>query len=203
VISSLGDNGCTSDVTGRTELPVEDPSVLEVLRSARAELEQLVAQRAEITRRIGTTKQAIIGLARLFGGKVLQNAVLELMDHRSTNRQSGFTRACRYLLTEASGPMTSTDVCHGLRQKFPELAARHKDLTASVTTVMNRLVRYGEASISGDAHRRRAWTWVAETPDQSAEILATDKAGELPFPTPIIATDAANGGSHRIGRSQL
>jgi hypothetical protein len=184
------------------DLPVNDPNVLEVLRAARAELDQLLAQRAEITRRIGTTKQAIIGLAKLFGGSVLQNAVLELIDHRATNRQSGFTRACRYLLTESNRPMTSTEVCEGLRQKFPELAARHKDLSASVTTVMNRLVGYGEASISGSAHGRRTWTWVAETiePDPPGEG-AIESA--LPYSPPIMTSDAANLGSHRSGRSQL
>jgi len=185
------------------DLPVNDPNVLEVLRAARAELDQLLAQRAEITRRIGTTKQAIIGLAKLFGGSVLQNAVLELIDHRAANRQSGFTRACRYLLTEANHPMTSTEVCEGLRQKFPELAARHKDLSASVTTVMNRLVGYGEASISGSAHGRRTWTWVAE----SAGLEQMDGNGRdsvaLPYSPPIMTSDAANLGSHRSGRSQL
>jgi hypothetical protein len=185
------------------DLPVENPSVVEVLRSARAELEELVAQRAEITRRIGTTKQAIIGLARMFGGNALQSAVLELMEHRSTNRQSGFTRACRYLLTESNGPMTSADVCEGLRRKFPELAARHKDLTASVTTVMNRLVHYGEASVSDAVHGRRAWNWVAEAPEQVAASPLAEKHEELAYPPPIMSTDATNAGSHRIGRTQL
>ena len=185
------------------DLPVNDPNVLEVLRAARAELDQLLAQRAEITRRIGTTKQAIIGLAKLFGGSVLENAVLELIDHRATNRQSGFTRACRYLLTEANRPMTSTEVCEGLRQKFPELAARHKDLSASVTTVMNRLVGYGEASISGSAHGRRTWTWVAEA-DASEQLGEnTADSAALRYSPPIMTSDAANLGSHRAGRSQL
>ena len=184
-------------------LPVNDPNVLEVLRAARAELDQLIAQRAEITRRIGTTKQAIIGLAKLFGGAVLQNAVLELIQHRATNRQSGFTRACRYLLTEANRPMTSTEVCEGLRQKFPEVAARHKDLSASVTTVMNRLVGYGEASMSGSAHGRRTWTWVAEIVEQDASEPNAEAADELTYSAPIMTSDAANLGSHRAGRSQL
>jgi hypothetical protein len=144
-------------------LPIADSNVLEVLRAAKTELDQLVQQRAEITRRIGTTKQAIIGLAKLFGGDVLHSAVLELMEHRANNRQSGFTRACRYLLTEANRAMTSTEMCAALRIKFPELAARHKDLSASATTVMNRLVSYGEAAPATDAHGRRVWTWVAET----------------------------------------
>ena len=189
--------------TESANLPVNDPNVLEVLRAARAELDQLIAQRAEITRRIGTTKQAIIGLAKLFGGAVLQNAVLELIEHRATNRQSGFTRACRYLLTEANRPMTSTEVCEGLRQKFPELAARHKDLSASVTTVMNRLVGYGEASISGSVHGRRTWTWVAETIEQDRSEPNVETPGELTYSAPIMTSDAANLGSHRAGRSQL
>lgn len=184
-------------------LPVNDPNVHEVLRAARAELDQLIAQRAEITRRIGTTKQAIIGLAKLFGGAVLQNAVLELIEHRATNRQSGFTRACRYLLTEANRPMTSTEVCEGLRQKFPELAARHKDLSASVTTVMNRLVGYGEASMSGSAHGRRTWMWVAETIEYDQAEPNTEAPDELTYSAPIMTSDAANLGSHRAGRSQL
>jgi hypothetical protein len=197
-----GEDSVSGNTASFSELPMDNPSVLEVLRSARAELEELVAQRAEITRRIGTTKQAIIGLARMFGGNALQNAVLELMEHRSANRQSGFTRACRYLLTESSGAMTSADLCERLRQKFPELAARHKDLTASVTTVMNRLVHYGEASISDDVHGRRAWIWVAETPEQVADSAVVGESGQLVYP-PIMSTDAANVGSHRIGRTQL
>jgi len=192
-----GENSVRGITLSPSELPTDNPSVLEVLRSARAELEELVAQRAEITRRIGTTKQA-----RMFGGNALQSAVLELMEHRSANRQSGFTRACRYLLTESSGPMTSADLCERLRRKFPELAERHKDLTASVTTVMNRLVHYGEASISDAVHGRRAWIWVAETPEQLAGSAVGGKPGELEYP-PIISTDAANAGTHRVGRTQL
>ncbi len=74
---------------------------------------------AEITRQIGTVKQAIIGLGNVFGGPVLQEAILELMDHRTTNRQSGFSRACRYVLTEANRPLNSSEMCEELRKKFP------------------------------------------------------------------------------------
>ena len=128
-----------------------DPSVLEVLRAARLELDALLEQRAEITRRIGTARQAIIGLANLVGGQVLHEAVLDLMDLRPTHRQSGFTRACRYLLTVSNRPLNSTEICEELRRKFPEIAARHKDLQASTTTVMNRLIDYGEATPCKDA----------------------------------------------------
>jgi len=147
---------------GESKLQGTDPNVLEVLRAAQLELETLLRRRAEITRQIGTVKQAIIGLATVFGGPALQEAVLELIDHRTTNRQSGFTRACRYLLTEANRPLNSSEMCEELRKKFPDVASRHKDPTASVTTVLNRLVAYGEAVPSKDSQGRRAWQWVAD-----------------------------------------
>jgi hypothetical protein len=43
---------------------------------------------------------------------------------------------------------------------------------ASVTTVLNRLVDYGEAQ-AVVANGRRAWRWVAETP---ADLQASSKA---------------------------
>ena len=156
-----------------------DPSVLEVLRAARLELDALLQQRAEITRRIGTARQAIIGLAHLVGGQVLHEAVLDFMDLRPTHRQSGFTRACRYLLTVSNRPLNSTEICEELRRKFPEIAARHKDLQASATTVMNRLLDYGEAAPCKDGAGRRAWTWVAA---HDAALAEPSPADELPVP---------------------
>jgi hypothetical protein len=151
-----------NEKNGESKMQGADSNVLAVLQAAREELDTLLRRRAEITRQIGTVKQAIIGLANVFGGPVLQDAVLQLMDHRTTNRQSGFTRACRYVLTEANRPLNSSEMCEELRKKFPEVASRHKDPTASVTTVLNRLVAYGEAVPSKDSQGRRAWQWVAD-----------------------------------------
>jgi hypothetical protein len=46
---------------------------------------------------------------------------------------------------------------------MPALVARHKDPMASITTVLNRLVEYGEAQ-AVFANGRRAWVWIAEVP---------------------------------------
>jgi len=162
---------------GESKGQATDPSVREVLRAARFELDTLVRQRAEITRQIGTVKQAIIGLASVFGGSALRDAVLELMDHRTVNRQSGFTRACRYLLTEANRPLNSSEMCEELRRKFPEVVSRHKDPTASVTTVLNRLVAYGEAVPSKDSRGRRVWQWVADERWQGSEVSGPSLQG--------------------------
>jgi hypothetical protein len=145
-----------------------DPNVLQVIRAAQQELSGLMQQRTEIMRRIGTTKQTLIGLARLFGDAALQQELVDFMDERTTPRQPGFTRACRLVLMEAKRPLNSREMCERLWQRHRDLALRHKDLLASVTTVLNRLVRYGEAKAIED-NGRRIWTWVASPKDEGVQ----------------------------------
>jgi len=137
--------------------------VQEVIRQAHDELRQLLHQRAEIMKRIGTVKQTISGLANLFGDAVLNEELMELVDRKNSGRQPGFTKACRMILMEAGRAMNSRDICEYFQQKMPSLLARHKDPMASVTTVLNRLVDYGEAE-AVIANGRRAWRWVADQP---------------------------------------
>ena len=155
-----------NDKTTATSSPT-DPHVLEVIRAAQRELAELMQQRTEIMRRIGTTKQTLIGLARLFGDAALQQELIEFMDERATTRQPGFTRACRMILMEAKQGVNSREMCEQLWRRNRELALRHKDLLASVTTVLNRLVRYGEAQAT-EEHGRRIWIWIAN-PDPASE----------------------------------
>ena len=141
--------------------------VQEVIRQAHDELRQLLHQRAEIMKRIGTVKQTISGLANLFGDAVLNEELMELVDRKNSGRQPGFTKACRMILMEAGRAMNSRDICEYFQQKLPSLLARHKDPVASVTTVLNRLVDYGEAE-AVIANGRRAWRWVADQPVDAA-----------------------------------
>jgi hypothetical protein len=141
--------------------------VQEVVRQAHDELRQLMQQRAEIMKRIGTVKQTISGLANLFGDDVLNDELMELVDRKSNGRQPGFTKACRMILMESGRAMNSRDICDYFQQKMPGLLARHKDPMASVTTVLNRLVEYGEAE-AVVANGRRAWRWVADVPEPPA-----------------------------------
>ncbi len=139
--------------------------VQEVIRQAHGELRQLLQQRSEIMKRIGTVKQTISGLANLFGDAVLNEELMELVDRKTSGRQPGFTKACRMILMQSGRAMNARDICEYFQQKMPALLARHKDPMASVTTVLNRLVEYGEAQavlLSG----RRAWRWVAEAPSE-------------------------------------
>ena len=137
--------------------------VEEVVRQAHEELRQLLHQRAEVMRRIGTIKQTIAGLANLFGDEVLSDELLELVDRKSGGRQPGFTKACRMTLMEANRALTARDVCDYMQQKASTILSRHKDPMASVTTVLNRLVAYGEATPVVLENGRRAWRWVADS----------------------------------------
>jgi hypothetical protein len=150
--------------------------VQEVVRSAQEELHNLLRQRAEIMKRIGTVKQTIAGLANLFGDGVLNEELLQLVDRKSSGRQPGFTKACRMILMESGRAMSARDICDYFQQKMPSLLAHHKDPMASVTTVLNRLVDYGEAQAVALSNGRRAWSWVAESNAESLSSPSEDVA---------------------------
>ena len=163
------------DATGLGSLDNGSGHVQEVVRQAHEELRQLMRQRAEVVKRIGTVKQTIAGLANLFGDSVLSNELLELVDRKSNGRQPGFTKACRMILMEARRALSARDMCEQIQQRMPPMLARHKDPMASVTTVLNRLVEYGEARAVILENGRRAWQWVAEPDTESSPARASAK----------------------------
>ena len=151
-----------------------DPHVQEVIRSAERELHELLQQRADLMKRIGTIKQTLAGLANIFGDSVLSDELLTYLDRKTASRQPGFTRACRVVLMESGKPLGARFVCQALQQKFPELLERHKDPIASVTTVLNRLADYTEARCSLDANGRRVWEWIVDRESPAALLLGSD-----------------------------
>ncbi len=140
-----------------------DASVQEVVRTAQDELHSLIRQRAEIMKRIGTVKQTIVGLANLFGDNVLSEDLQKMLD-RKGQRQVGFTKACRIVLMEANRPLAAREVCEHIQERIAPVIERHKDPLASVTTVLNRLVEYGEARAVLGVNGRRAWEWISDPP---------------------------------------
>jgi hypothetical protein len=155
-----GNNG--GDGTGGSLLKNSDPHVHEVVKTAHEELRHLMRQRAEIMKRIGTLKQTISGLANLFGDEILGEDLMELVDRKAGGRQPGFTKACRLVLMEAGSPLSVREVCERIQQRMPALLLRHKDPLASVTTVLNRLVEYGEVQSVARPNGRRAWQWLSD-----------------------------------------
>lgn len=164
-------------VTGGTLLNTGDPHVHEVVKTAHEELRQLMRQRADIMKRIGTLKQTISGLANLFGDEILGEDLLELVDRKTAGRQPGFTKACRMVLMEAGGSLSVREVCERIQERMPAVLLRHKDPLASVTTVLNRLVEYGEAQSIVRENGRRAWQWISEP----APVAVRSEHASLPL----------------------
>lgn len=132
-----------------------------LIRQVQEELRRLLEQRTEVMKRIGTAKKTISGLCALFGSEVASEEVLQLVGGSIRGRQAGFTQACRTILMEADGALTAQEVRERILARDPTLLSRHRDLLASITTVLNRLVNYGEAVKVSNAHGR-AWRWSSE-----------------------------------------
>src|SRR5208282_3430045 len=74
----------------------DDPNVQLVTKLADEELQHLIQQRADITRRIRTIKQTILGLCTLLGCDELSDDDLrESADHKPSTRRPGLTQSCR------------------------------------------------------------------------------------------------------------
>jgi hypothetical protein len=162
---------------GSNAMPLNDPHVQQVIRAAEEQLQLLMRQRADVTRRIGTIKQTLAGLANLFGDSVLSDDLLVFLDRKAAGRRMGFTRACRAVLVDSASPLAARQVCDELRRRFPEIMERHKDPVASVTTVLTRLADYGEVRSFSNASGRRVWEWVA---DQAGATPAGDTSDSSP-----------------------
>ena len=153
------------------ELSKTDLHVQEVIRTAELELLMLLQQRAELMKRIGSIKQTLVGLANMFGDDVLNERLLGLLDRSTSRRSTGFTQSCRAVLMESPMPISVREVCELLKAKFPGLLEKHKKPTASVTTVLNRLVEYDEARSSQIEGKGRVWQWVAEREHKDGAFL--------------------------------
>jgi chorismate mutase len=144
-----------------------------VVTVAHKELRRLLQERAEIMKRIGSIKQTIAGLCNLFGDAELSDDLRELVNGRSGVRRQGITQACRRVLMNADGPFTAQEVCQHIQPGFP----CSKNLVASITTVLSRLVQYGEARVVPHSSGSRAWLWISESGDRSSH--SADSAEQL------------------------
>jgi len=143
------------------------PDVQVVVNAAHGELRRLIQQRSEITKRIGTIKQTIVGLCNLFGDDELSDDLHELVNGKAVVRRPGITQACRKVLMDAASPLTARNVCEQIQQQTaPELPCSKK-LVAEVTTVLGRLAQYGEARTMTRDNGPRTWVWVSGVEDGS------------------------------------
>jgi hypothetical protein len=128
-----------------------------IFELAREQLQQLTQQRDEITNRIPTRKQTTLGLNNLFGNELVGKDLHRLIAQTHRTTHSGFTNACRTVLRQAGDALSARDVCSLLQKRFPTVLQHNNNLDASVTTILNRLVNYGEARTFKFANGRRVW----------------------------------------------
>jgi hypothetical protein len=107
-----------------------------------------MAKRAELTKRIGTVKRTMVGLAKLFGDDNMDALLLGVVDQGRGPRHPGITEACRRVLIQAMRPMSARQVCDESQLTAPPLLAHHKDQMATINTILARFVEYGEAKVS-------------------------------------------------------
>ena len=118
-------------------------------------------------KRIGTVRQTILGLATMFEGSMTEDELLDLHGRKANGRQTGFTKAIRVILMRSSTPMRAAEIRDRLELQGISLI-HHKGPLASVTTVLNRLVQYGEAQMVQRSDGKRAWAWVKQVENPSA-----------------------------------
>lgn len=137
------------------------------------ELQALIQQRDEVVRKICTVKKTVAGLVTLFGPSEMHPQIPELLGQRDS-RRSGLSDECRMVLMNAERPLAAREVRDRVVRRLPSLAS-HRDSLASVTTILNRLIRYGEACRVSDDTGRQRWVWATETPSRSPAHGTTSK----------------------------
>jgi len=88
---------------------------------------------------------------------------------------------------ETRRPLRIRQACEEMRRRFPELVQRHKDLAASVTTVLNRLVDYAEANTYFDDAGQRVWAWVSDDAAAAPSIVQSEATEIVSAPGAIAA----------------
>jgi predicted Zn-ribbon and HTH transcriptional regulator len=126
------------------------------------ELQTLVRQREDVVRRIGTVKRTVAGLMALFDDYPVDEKLSELLGEKKSQRRPGLSKECRFALMNSDQPLSAREVCARVQERLPSLA-KHKDALASVTTILNRLVSYGEAYDVMQPGGTRRWGWATDS----------------------------------------
>ncbi|HTR65841.1 MAG TPA: hypothetical protein VMH85_08715 [Terriglobales bacterium] len=139
----------------------DNTDVEHVVVQIRKELDSLHLEHAAIVKRIALIKQTLHGLAGVFGERMVNGQLQNLLSLSSVPPPSGasrgLTQSCRRLLAEAQSPVTVHQIHAGIQERYPEVLANNKKPTASLQVILRRLVEYGEAEAGFDARGKRTW----------------------------------------------
>jgi hypothetical protein len=121
--------------------PVRNQELQMVVERAVDQLRQLTLQHQEIAQRIAIIKRTINGLAFLYGGELQRRPE----NGATAERRRGITNACRVVLNRADTSLSAREVYAILQGEFLDLFRQPGNHNASLVTILNRLVKYGEA----------------------------------------------------------
>jgi hypothetical protein len=122
------------DATTDPSQSVHNEDLQMVVQQAQDQLRQLTLQRQEIAQRITIIKRTINGLALLYGSEFCP-----------TNGAKTGADACRMVLAQADKSLSAHEIYAILQEEFPHLFRQTGNHLASIVTILNRLVKYGEA----------------------------------------------------------
>ena len=105
------------------------------------QLRQLKRQREEIAQRIALIKRTVNGLALLYGAELPRKPE----DGAAAEHRAGITSARRAVLNRADTALSAREVFAILKGEFPDLVRQPGNRFAALITILNRLVKYGEA----------------------------------------------------------
>ena len=148
-------NQVTANVNGQ-----DSNDVKVVVSRIKEELQSLIQQRDEVVRRIGTVKKTVAGLVSLFGDLDMDPQLQEVLGYKDA-RRPGLSAECRMVLMNAERFLSAREVRDRVLSRLPSLA-NHRDSLASVTTILNRLMRYGEAQRVRDELGVHRWGWATQ-----------------------------------------
>jgi hypothetical protein len=121
--------------------PMHNHDLRTVVEHAQDQLMQLMRERQQIAQRIAIIKRTINGLVFLYG----EQSPRAPNSGAKRERRRGLTHACRLVLARADTSLSTQDISAILEEEFPDLFRRPGNHYASLFTILNRLVEYGEA----------------------------------------------------------
>jgi hypothetical protein len=143
---------------------------------ARIRLELLVLQQRQValSKRISSIRNAVTGLAEIFGPELITAELRPLLCpplSRRSRPRPGLTDVCRKSLRESSHPVTLPEILQIIRQQHPLVLANHKNPRVSVSVVLRRLVDYSQAEAILQPDGQRAWRWTSTNHLEAAPYL--------------------------------
>ena len=124
-----------------TPQPLHNHDLRTVVEHAQDQLMQLMRERQQIAQRIAILKRTIKALYFYMASSCYVRPTMA----QTKSADAELTNACRLVLTRADTSLSAQDISAILKEEFPDLFRRPGNQYASLVTILNRLVEYGEA----------------------------------------------------------